>query len=456
MKKMTRKYAIWFLTMFCAVNIISYAFGQEDNNKGEVAFSLEDAAKVAFKNNKDIQIQEQEVRVAEANIINARSALLPQVDLNSHYERNGDVLRPNMPGMKKDYGVYGGYKNELGAGVSVTENVYDGGASFTNYNQSRLLFTEQKETLRATKLNVELEVKRLYYGLLLAYETKRIAQDLVDQAQAHYERVQQLFEQGMVSRFDVLQSKVQVSLLMPQLVNADNSIDLIKAELNKVLGLEVHENTVAKGKLDYLPIEIKEDEFLKQAYLNKPEMILQSIGVDVSKLGVRFAKSGWFPQVSASAEYAWRSNSTGNMFNNRHSNWNAGITVSLPIFDGFATKAKVDAAKAKYAESFLSKVNVKDQIAVDVRSACLDMKEAEVIIASQKDNLEDAQEALRLAEVRFDNGVGINLDVLDAQVSLASVQQNIASGIYDYLIAQAQLDRNRGIDIIKENEHAKK
>lgn len=431
-------------------------FSQEKSPEMLVVKSLKDAVSIAFKNNKDIRIQEQELKVSKANIMGARSAFLPKLDLNSGYQRNGAVPQVNLPGAKRDYGVFAGYKNDMTAGVSVTDNVYDGGASVTAFKQSKLLFTEQEQTLRATKLNVEFEAKRLYYGLLLAYETKRIAQDLVDQAQAHYEKTKQQFQQGTVSRFDVLQSKVQVSLLMPQLVSADNAIELIKAELNKLLGLNVLEDIIVEDKLSYEPIEIKEGEFLKQSYLNKPEMILQSIGVDVSKLGIRFAKSGWFPQVNASADYFYRSNSTGDFFNAKHNNWSAGISVSLPIFDGFATKAKVDAAKAKYTQSLLSKDNVQDQITVDVRSACLDMNKAQSIISSQGDNLEDAKEALRISEVRFDNGVGINLDVLDAQVSLAQVEQNIANGIYDYLLAQAQLERNMGIDVLGEGQYVKK
>jgi len=416
----------------------------EEAAKGVVLYSLKDAMEIAFKNNKDIQIQEQEVKVARANILGARSAFLPDVNFNASYTHNAAVLQSNTTVSKKDYGVFTGYKNDNQAGVSIDQTLYSGGANMASFKQSQIGLKEQEETLRATRLNVELEAKRLYYGILLAYETKRIAQDLVDQAKAHYEKVKAKFEQGTASKFDCLQSKVQVSLLIPQLINANNAIDLIMAELNKLLGLKVQEIINVEDKLNYTPIEIKEGEFLLQAYLHKPEMIIQSLGIDMNKWQIKYAKSGWLPQITASADYNYRSNNWNNMFNARHNNWNAGLAVRIPIFDGFATKAKVDAAKAKYMESILSKANVGDQVAVDVRQYCLDLKQAQAVIDSQRDNLEDAREALNISEVRFDNGIGINLDVLDAQVALAQTEENLAQGKYDYIMAKANLDRTMG------------
>ncbi|MDD5746978.1 MAG: TolC family protein, partial [Candidatus Omnitrophica bacterium] len=159
------------------------------------------------------------------------------------------------------------------------------------------------------------------------------------------------------------------------------------------------------------------------------------------------ARSGDSPQVSVSAGYHYRSDDAGDMFNRRHNNWSAGIAVRLPLFDGFSTKAKVDAAKARYAQAKLEKENLGELIAVDIRKACLDLQRAQAIVDSQKDSIEEAREALRLAEVGYDNGEGTNLDVLDAQVSLSQVEKNLCEGIYDYCMARAYLERSMGRDV---------
>lgn len=422
----------------------------EDEVSGALTISsLKEAIGLAYKNNKDIRIQEYALKAAGADILGARSEFLPKVDFDAGYTRNGAVLGSSSSS-KKDIGVFTGYKNNNNMGVSVSEIIYSGGANIAGLRQAQLALKEQEETLRAIKLNVELEARRLYYGLLLAYETKQIAEDLVAQAQSHYEEVNNSFKQGTASRFDVLQSKVQVSLLEPQLINAQNSIDLIMAEMNKLIGRKVTDKIIIKDKLVYGPFEIKEEAFLKEAYLNEPEMVLKALGIDIGKWSIKYARAGWLPQVETNAQYYYQSNSLGNMFNNRHNNWNIGFTVRLALFDGFSTKAKVDAAKAQYMQAVIGKENQADQVAVDVRQACLDLIQAAAIIKSQEDNLQDAQEALQISYVRFNNGVGINLDVLDAQVSLANVRKNLAEGTYDYIMAKARLDRIMGRSFIEE------
>jgi outer membrane protein TolC len=103
-------------------------------------------------------------------------------------------------------------------GLELNQVVYNGGYNIANLNQARLSLKASEETLRAKKLDIEFEARRLYYGLLLAYETERIAQELTDNSKDHYEDVKHRYEQGLSSKFDLLQSSVQVSLTMPELV----------------------------------------------------------------------------------------------------------------------------------------------------------------------------------------------------------------------------------------------
>ncbi len=426
--------------LLSAFLIFSPVFSQDNQTISGTDLNLTDSILLAFKNNKDIQIQEKEITIAGADILYATSAFLPQINLQGTYTHNDKALSPQN--------IFSGYNNDNLVNLAFSESVYNGGFNIANLKQAKLSLNVQQETLRAKKLDVEFDARRLYYGLLLSYETERIARDALEQAIAHYEDVKQMYKHGTASRFDQLQSGVQVSLLEPDVVKAKNDIESLKADLNKLLARKVDFPIQTKEKLSYSLIGIQEEEFLKIAYLERPEMKLKSYGIDIDKWEIQMAKSGYRPQVDILAGYSYRSNNLGNMFNESHRNWNAGISVNIPIFEGFSTKAKVDAAKARFAQAKISKDNLVDQIAVDVRKACLNLKESEAIIKSQKDNIGQAREALRIAEVSYSNGVAINLDVLDAQVSLAQIQRNLASGIYDYLMARAFLDRSIGHSVL--------
>jgi len=418
--------------------------------------SLNDAVSAAFKNNKDIQIADQEVNAALAAIGGAKSEFIPKLNASAGYTRTGSVMSlPSAIDAKKDPGIYSGYKNDNKLGLQIDQNLYNGGANSANLRQKRIALQIRQQTLAAAKLDIELEVKRLYYGLLLANETQRIAESLLAQARLHYDEVKKKHGEGTASRFDLLQSSVQVSKLNPELIKAKNAVDLIDAELKKILGFKMQDTISLKDSFIYYPIEITESEFLKTAYLQKPEMMLMSLGVDMNRWSIEMAKAGHRPQVNAQLGTSYRSNDAGDMVNNRHNNWNAGISVSIPIFDGFSTKAKVDEAKARYAQAQLQKENLTEQIAVDIRKAVLDLQKAQSVINSQKDSIGEAKEALKISEVRYDNGEGTNLDVMDAQVSLSQVEKNMSEGIYDYIMAKAYLDRTMGQSSVKETNNEK-
>jgi outer membrane protein TolC len=453
MKIMYKKSAI---AIFIILGLALHGHCEEAKSGRTIELSLQEAVETAFKNNKEIRIQEAEILYAKGGVLDARSQFLPKVNLNAGYTRNGTVLE--FPGklIKKDPGIFTGYKNDNLASASISQSIYSGGANTANLKQSQLNLKVQEETLRASKLDVEFETNRLYYGLLLAYETERIAQELVNQTQSHYEDVKIKFSHGTVSKFDVLQSKVQVSLVEPELIKAKSSTDYIAAQLKKLLGFRQEDTLILKDPLKQTLVEIRESEFLMQAYLNKPEIILKGLGVDINKWAIAVAKAGYRPQINADANYNYTSNDLGDMFNTRHNNWYAGFSMTMPVFDGFASKAKVEEARARYAQALLDKENLSEQIAVDIKKACLDLRQAQAIIDATKDNVEEAKEALRLSQVRFDYGEGINLDILDAQVSLSQIEQNLSSAIYDYIMAKAFLDRNLGKGLLEEAKHEKK
>lgn len=440
-----KKYIAVLIVAACAASAPQPSYSVEITVKDARTFTIQEAIRIAILNNKSVQIQEEELAYSKGNVLYAVSLFLPKVNLNYDFTYTEAVLDTKpAQGHRKDTRIFTGYKSDNRSGLTIDEMVYNGGANIATFKQAKLQVKAQEESLRSTKLAVEFEVKRLFYGVLLAYETRRIAADLVEQARAHYEEAKQMFAQGTASKFDVLQSKTQVARLIPQLVNAENAIELLLAELKKELGTDMLKPIDVAGVLDHRPIKIDEDAFLKEAYSKSPEIIMKVLGIDIGKWAIEFAKSGWYPQVSANANFNYRSDKFTDMINNTHGNWSIGVRTSIAAFDGFATKAKVDEAKARYNQAKLQELDTIDQVTLDIKNACLNMAEAEAVVAAERDSIDEAKEALRLAEVRYVNGVGINLDVFDSQVALAQVEQYLAQGIYDYIVAKAQLDKTIG------------
>jgi outer membrane protein TolC len=321
-------------------------------------------------------------------------------------------------------------------GLSVEQSIFEGGKNIVNLKQAKLELKAQEEKLRSKKLAVEFETQRLYYGILLPNETQRIAKELLDQAQSHYEIVNRKHEEGASSKFDLLQSKVQVSKVIPELVRAQNAKEMILAEFKKLIGLAPRSQVVLLDELACSFIDINEEEFLEKAYKERPELIKKSLEIDIGQQDISAAKAGGRPRVNAGFNYDYKSDDAADMFNSRHNNWNVGVAI--------------DEAKARYAQAELSEEDEKETVALEVRQAVLNLIQAKTIIESQQDSVGEAKEAVTIAGVRYDNGGGTNLDVLDAQVSLSQIEKNLSQGIYDYLMGNAYLNRTMGVSLFKE------
>lgn len=423
-----------------------------------IELTFKDALATAMMNNKEIQMQEEEIAVARANIVGAWSEFLPKVNLDFIYDHNDAVPDfsniPETPffslkDTKRDLGIYFGYIDDNQFGFSLDQVVFDGGKNIAGLRASRLGLKIQREALRFKKQVIGFEVKRLYYGLLLAYETEKIAQELVDQSKQHYEEVQRKFDHGSASRFEVLQSKVQVTKAVPELVKAENAVKLVSAELNKLMGENIDREIKATDKMGFEPIRIDEAAFRCQAYLKRPEIIMQNLGLDVRKQNIEIARSGALPQMGFSFDYYYRNNEVAKMFDVRHRNWQAEVAVRIPIFDGFSAASKINETRARYEQSIIEREDFVEQVAVEVKKACFDLEQGEEMINALRDSTEEAEEALRIANTGYENGVVTNLDVLDTQISLSQVKVNYSEALYDYIMAKAYLEKVKGEDVMQ-------
>ncbi|MBR4846606.1 MAG: TolC family protein, partial [Phascolarctobacterium sp.] len=127
------------------------------------------------------------------------------------------------------------------------------------------------------------------------------------------------------------------------------------------------------------------------------------------------------------------------------SNWTVGVQASLTIFDTGVTRSKAHAAKANYFSAEESYRDTVDAVMLDVRSQYLNLREAEKRISTTEVAVSQAEEDYRIAQLRYQAGVGTNTDVLDAQVALTDAQTNYLQSVYDYNISKTNLETAIGV-----------
>jgi len=237
---------------------------------------------------------------------------------------------------------------------------------------------------------------------------------------------------------------------IPQLITAQNNYRISKLILAKTLGLDFDplrgENPPLEvvGEMPYNPrtialvdaIELgkKRRPFLKQARANVLNQIEQ----------VHVALGGFLPTINTTGGGEWLSSSINSSFGDISKGWLAQVTGSWPIWDSGAVYGQVKQQRALLSESKITYDDDVRQVELEVQQAYSNLKQNRELIQSQEKNVEQAEEAVRLAKARLDAGAGTQLDVLNAQVQLTTAQSTRLQALFGYNSSLAEFDRVTG------------
>ena len=177
---------------------------------------------------------------------------------------------------------------------------------------------------------------------------------------------------------------------------------------------------------------------------HRPELKQAEYGVDAAEAALVVARSGHMPKVYASASNSWASESWPGDDNEE---WQVGVTASMNIFDSGVTWSKIHAAQEALVQAKESQRQIKDNVELEVRTDYLSMREAEKRITTAQVAVASAEEDYHIAVVRYQAGVGTNIDVMDAQEALTQAKTNYYQALYNYNTSKAALNTSMGVGV---------
>jgi outer membrane protein TolC len=329
--------------------------------------------------------------------------------------------------------------------------IFTGGRLISGFKQASYNLKATRETIRQSQQETVFSVKKVFYGYLLARDFAAVAGEAVALAEKHAANVKNLYDAGLASKFDLLRSEVQVANLKPQLIRARNSLELGELALKNLLGLDLARPVEVRGELGVVPLDLNIEEAVVRALRQRPELSQLDFQRRMAAEMVKIARGSGLPSVAIGGAYNFWSNN----FNFRNKNWESYYTISLnlnvPIFNGFASHAQVSQSKAVLRELELSGKGLAETIKLEVRQAVLNYGQAKESLASQEKNVEEAAEAVRIAELNYAEGLATGLDVSTAQVALSQAKTNRSQALYDCVISLAQLDKALGKNVDTED-----
>jgi outer membrane protein len=416
------------------------AFAQSDH-EGQI--SLKVAVERAFENDPTIKIASTGRGIAKSALSEARAGWYPFLRFNQSFARSNNPVF--VFGSLLEQGRFGSSNFALDAlnqPSPLTNSRTLVGGQFSLFDQ----FHTSSRTLkaRAGSDSAELreqaliqktmfDVVRSYYGLILARERVRVAEDGLRSAQENFRRAKDMSEVGMITEADRLAAEVEVAMSEQRLVEARGGERIALADLNVRVGNRQIAELIPSSDLTerFFPSDDGVD-LIALAFQNRPDWKMASLGLDVAKADVRMAQGGWLPRVDAFANYGYSAplNSKGS------SDYAYGLSITYDIFDA-GRKARVDQAAGarSVAESQLDVERNRIRLEVITAEQNFNMAKARVQVLVK--SAEQAAEALRISRDRYQNGLTTLTEVLRAEAALSNARQETLSARHDYFVAYA-------------------
>ncbi|HEU0274013.1 MAG TPA: TolC family protein [Candidatus Udaeobacter sp.] len=492
-----------FLGMFAACNISGpQSFGGTETKKyggsgsaGKVpTFTLDQAILTALQQNPALLNAEQEIKRTKGVIIQVRAQALPQISATANFDwtdpnlvnartvsTSAENTAPVTPGtgaaspliespasqVKDVRGTAAGAaaaaaptatpgaRNTQLSDVSYTISVIGTQLIFngSTFNQIRGTFFQRDSAYFAFRNVLDqliATVKTQFYQIVVNRELVQVNQQSVELLNAQLKDQQNRFEAGTVPRFNVLQAEVAYYNQLPLLITAQNNLRISKLTLAKTLGLYFQPMRGEEppldvvGEMPYIPrtiqladaIEMGKERrpFLKQARANVLNQLQQ----------VRAAAGQYLPSITASGGGEWVSSPVNSSWHDISKGWVAGVQGSMPIWDSGSIAGQVIQQRALLSESKITYDDDVRQVELEIQQAYSNLEQNRELIVSQEKNVEEAEEALRLAKARLDAGAGVQLDVLNAQVQLLTAQSTRLQALFGYNSSLAEFDRATG------------
>jgi outer membrane protein TolC len=402
--------------------------------------SLSDSIVLALKNNPTIKIAEAGKEQSAWGVEQAKAGKGFKLDY-SHVEARTNQPYSFLPTFAA-ISPYNAFTNQL----SLTLPLFTGGKLENTLDEAKHGLNYSALNLNATEQQLKLETTSAYFNALQTRNLQEVAKQSVDDFAAHLKNLQYQYQEGNVAMADVLQTKVQWANAQDNFIKARNNYYLAIYKLNNIIGLPLHSELNLKENFEYQPYSTTLDDCIKYALSNRPEMIEAQENVAIAKDQVKIAASDALPTVGINGKKEWDgADFPGTTYNN----WTVAISVNYDVFDSGLTKANIKKAEYGIVTAKEQARQLKDNIALEVSQAYLTMKEAEERISTCKVAVEQAEVDFNLANERYDAGVGINLDVIDAELALAQAKTNYVQALYDYNTGKAQLDKAMGVPVMK-------
>jgi outer membrane protein TolC len=420
---------LFALSLFlCAFSTVGFA--------ASPTYSLEQAVALARKQNPDIEVARKKLEAARGGVIEAKSGYLPSVVSSGIYryrEQQEDTRLRN---------------NDYNASVRIVQNLYTGGAVSSATAIARLNHEKQEEELQAVTDRVTMDVRSTFYEVLYNRAKVKVREQALEVFRGELKAQEERLSAGTVGQLNVRRAEVALANEEAELINAQTQVQLTLLRLGELLGMDSRDpfSFDVSGQLQYEPRHPDLNECLARAASNRPEIKSHEIDIAIEEYQLKLDQSQLRPRIEAFSGYEVyneRDPDIGREFNHGYV---VGVNAQWNLFDGWATKGRMQATKARREAGEQALEATKLTVESEVRSAFLDLQQSDRVLEAETKNVQTADESLEIAKGNLAAGLGTQLDILQAASDVTRTRSTRLGAIFLHNVALARLARACGAD----------
>lgn len=415
--------------------------------------SVDESVQIGLENSHSLHSSKEKVRNTLARLSELKTNLLPSLKFSGLYTRLSPIepVVLSYPGIGT-FDLTSNIVNNYSAKLTLQQPLFTGFKLLSSVDMADYNAQAQKQDYTKDEHDLLYNIKYAYWSLYKANQLKTVVDENVNQIKAHLDDVNNMFEQGLATKNDVLKVQVQLGDVQIKQIDANNNVRLSMINLDNVMGLplstQIEPEEQINSKVETLNTL---DLYLNKAYQYRPELIGMDFRIKASESGVTLAKSGWWPQLFLVGDYlSARPNQrifpTADKFNDT---WDVSLSVSWDLWNWGATVHQTDQAQTQVEQAKDSYKIIKDNITLEVTQTYLNILQAKEKMTVAGNNVSQAEENYRVTDEKFKNGLTLNSELLDAEVALLTAKTNFVQSQVDYELAKAQLEKSSGESSIK-------
>ncbi len=385
--------------------------------------TIADSIRLALIHSRTLKISEADVVKKSWQIKEYQAAYFPTLNANQIQNRNHSesYITP-----------YSSHATSLEAKTIL----YSGGLNESLVTQTKELYKGAQFSLAYTKQQVITATYLAYYNLLQSEKNVMLANEATQRLAQHLSAVQAQLSEGIVIKSDVLRTEVELAQAKQNYIRTQNTYKLANSQFTTLLGLPPEQNIILYDPSFATVYDGSLEQAIQTALFHRTDLKQIQQEEKAAQHGIQIAKSGYLPTVSLSLKKEWQNH------DNLSNSWSTQLSVDLNLFDGNKTKSKVKQAEAENAKSHELLQQKAEQIILETKEAYFNLQNSQAALDIASQVVTKAEEDYMIAQVRYQAGIGTNLDVIDSQGALTSAKLNCTNARYDYnkyiiLLAQA-------------------